>query len=71
MGDRRYLINDKRYWEIEALFYSNYETKIMMSKGFRRVSPGPTSHVGDKSKASQELGAQREGPSLASTINDT
>lgn len=71
MGDLRYLIKDKRYWEIEALFYSNYETKILMSKGFRRVSPGPTSCVGDKSKASQELGAQREGRSLTTTINNT
>lgn len=70
MGDLRYLIKDKRYWETEALFYSNYETKVLMSKGFRRVSPGPTSPVGDKSKASQELGLQREGRSLTSTVDN-
>lgn len=71
MGELRYLIKDKRYWEIEALFYSNYETKVLMSKGFRRVSPGPTSRVGDKSKASQELGVQRKGRSLTSTVDNT
>lgn len=71
MGDSRYLIKDKRYWEIEALFYSNYETKVLMSKGFRRVSPGPPSRVGDKSKAPQELGIQREGGSLTSTVDST
>lgn len=71
LGDLRYLIKDKRYWEIEALFYSNYETKVLMSKGFRRISPGPTSCEGDESKASQELGAQMEGRSLTSTVNNT
>lgn len=71
LGDLRYLIKDKRYWEIEALFYSNYETKVLMSKGFRRISPGPTSCEGDESKASQELGAQMKGRSLASTVNNT
>lgn len=68
MGNLRYLIKDEHFWEIEALFYSNYETKVLMSKGFRRVSPGPTSRVGDESKALQELGAQREGRSLTSTV---
>lgn len=71
MGDLRYLIKDKRYWEIEALFYSNYETKLLMSKGFRRVSPGPTYRVGDKSNAPQKLGVQREGRSLTSTVDNT
>lgn len=71
MGDLRYLIKDKRYWEIEALFYSNYETKVLMSKGFRRVSPGPPSRVGDKSKAAQELGVKREGRYLTSTVDST
>lgn len=71
MGNLRYLIKDERYWEIEALFYSNYETKVLMSKGFRRVSPGPTSLIGDESKALQELGAQREGRPLTSTVNNT
>lgn len=71
MGNLRYLIKDERYWEIEALFYSNYETKVLMSKGFRRISPGPTSRVGDESKALQELGAQREGRSLKSTVTST
>lgn len=71
VGKIRYLIKDERYWKIEALFYSNYETKVLMSKGFRRVSPGPTSRVGDESKALQELGAQREGRSLKSTVTST
>lgn len=71
IGNLRYLIKDKRYWEIEALFYSNYETKLLMSKGFRRVSPGPPSPVGNKPEAPQELGVQREGRSLASTIDNT
>lgn len=71
MGDLRYLIKDKRYWEVEALFYSNYETKAFMSKGFRRISPGPPSHVGDRTEAPQELGVQWKSRSLTSVVDNT
>lgn len=71
MGDLRYLIKDKRYWEVEALLYSNYETKAFMSKGFRRISPGPPSHVGDKTEAPQELGVQWKSRYLTFVVDNT
>lgn len=71
LGDLRYLIKDENYWETEALFYSSYETKVLMSKGFRRASPSPPSREGSKSKTPKELGVQREGRSLISTVDIT
>lgn len=71
LRDLRYLIKDKRYWETEALFYSNYETKVFMSEGFRRISPGPPSRVGDRTEAPQELGVQWESRSLTSIVDNT
>lgn len=42
-----------------------------MSKRFRRISPGPPSHVGDRTEAPQELGVQWESRSLTSVVDNT